>query len=150
MNWTLRAGAQELWQHDYMIFRYLAIEFSDGHVPANFSVSAWGVKYEYVDGESQFASDNATLNAVHELARWTLDGGILDTYTDSNSRERRPYECDGLIAAANRQLLQSDAMWARHSHSWVLEVPTWPIEWQQMSALLAYHDFMETGAPDLF
>ena len=34
--------------------------------------------------------------------------------------------------------------------SWVLEVPTWPIEWQQMSALLAYHDFMETGAPDLF
>lgn len=34
--------------------------------------------------------------------------------------------------------------------SWVLQVPTWPIEWQQMSALLAYQDFMETGAPDLF
>ena len=81
------------------------------------------------------------LNAVHELARWTLDGGVVDTYTDSNTRERRPYECDGMIAAAGRILLQSDAMWARHSHSWVLETPTWPFEWMQVSlhATLSRH-----------
>ena len=150
MNWTLRSGPQVLRQHDYMIFRYLAIEWS-GSVPAlNFSVGAWGVKYEYVDGDSSFASDNATLDAVYELARWTLDGGVVDTYTDSNSRERRPYECDGLVAATNRALVQNDAMWARHSHAWVLEVPTWPIEWQQMSALLAWHDYQATGSTDVF
>jgi hypothetical protein len=56
----------------------------------------------------------------------------LDTYTDSNTRERRPYECDGLIAATGRGLLQNDPMWGRHSHSWVLEVPTWPVEWMQV------------------
>ena len=89
-----------------------------GPVPANFSFRAWGVKYEYQDSDSAFVSDNITLNAVYELSRWTLDGGVIDTYTDSNTRERRPYECDGLIASANRQLLQSDAMWARHSHRW--------------------------------
>jgi hypothetical protein len=139
-----------------MIFRYLALQFTDGATgaarppPANLSVGAWGVKYEYAAAESAFASDNATLNAVHELARWTLDGGVVDTYTDSNSRERRPYECDGLIAAANRLLLQGDAMWGRHSHSWVLEVPTWPVEWMQMSALLAWQDYQATGSTDLF
>ena len=103
-----------------------------------------------MDGDSSFASDNATLDAVYELARWTLDGGVVDTYTDSNSRERRPYECDGLVAATNRALVQNDAMWARHSHAWVLEVPTWPIEWQQMSALLAWHDYQATGSTDVF
>ena len=35
-----------------------------------------------------------------------LHKGVLDTYTDSNARERRPYEADGLIAAGNRMLLQ--------------------------------------------
>jgi len=150
MNWTLRSGPQVLRQHNYMIFRYLAIEWSDSVPTLNFSVGAWGVKYEYVDGDSSFASDNATLDAVYELARWTLDGGVVDTYTDSNSRERRPYECDGLVAATNRALVQNDAMWARHSHAWVLEVPTWPIEWQQMSALLAWHDYQATGSTDVF
>ena len=53
------------------------------------------------------------LNAVHELARWTLDAGVVETYTDSNTRERRPYECDGLIASTGRNLIQNDAMWAR-------------------------------------
>ena len=90
------------------------------------------------------------LNQVHELARWTLDGGVVDTYTDSNTRERRPYECDGMIAASNRLLLQADAMWARHSHTWVYETPTWPVEWMQMAALLAAADYQATGSTDLF
>lgn len=143
-----------------MIFRYLALRFSAPAAgssakkgwapPSNFSVGAWGAKYEYVPADSAFASSNATLDAVHELARWTLDGGVLDTYTDSNSRERRPYECDGLVASANRLALQGDAMWGRHSHAWVLEVPTWPVEWQQMAALLAWQDYYATGSTDVF
>ena len=135
-----------------MIFRYVAVRISTelGPPPSNFSVGAWGVKYEYVASDSSFASSNATLNAVHELARWTLEGGVVDTYTDSNSRERRPYECDGLVASANRLALQSDAMWGRHSHTWVLAVPTWPVEWMQMAALLAWQDYYATGSTDLF
>jgi hypothetical protein len=33
-------------QHDYMIFRYLAIEVLSGVLPSNFSVSAWRINYE--------------------------------------------------------------------------------------------------------
>eukprot|EP00040_Diaphanoeca_grandis_P032975 m.200886 g.200886 ORF g.200886 m.200886 type:complete len:930 (-) comp32780_c0_seq3:56-2845(-) len=149
-NWTLRDGEQQIVQHNYMLFRYLSVRFVQGEVPTTFSVSAWGVKYEYIDTDSSFISDNATLNAVHELARWTLDGGVVDTYTDSNTRERRPYECDGMIAASGRALIQNDAMWGRHSHSWVLEVPTWPVEWMQMASLLAWHDYQATASVDVF
>lgn len=112
-----------------MLFRYISVNFARGAVPKKFSVSAWGVKAEYVsyccfvsrfihcfnhcsrffvtltdntyfnlrvtkktryiDSDSSFSSDDTTLNSVYELARWTLDGGVLDTYTDSNTRERR-------------------------------------------------------------
>ena len=71
-------------------------------------------------------------------------------YTDSNARERRPYEADGLIASGSRMLLQKNSvMWARHSHSWILTYPTWPVEWLQMTPLLAWEDYWATGTTDL-
>ena len=69
------------------------------------------------------------LNKVWELSSYTLQAAVTDTYADSNTRERRPYEADGLIAAGDRLLLQrSSIMWARHSHSWIMQFPTWPGE----------------------
>ena len=42
-------------------------------------------------GEAVNGSNVAeTLNAVWELNRYTVQAAILDTYTDSNTRERRP------------------------------------------------------------
>ncbi len=35
---------------------------------------------------------------MYDLCRYTLLSAALDTYTDSNTRERTPYEADGLIA----------------------------------------------------
>jgi hypothetical protein len=64
------------------------------------------VHYPYVDTDSSFASSNATLNAVWELSRYTLEAASMDTYTDSNTRERRPYEADGIIAASARLMVQ--------------------------------------------
>ena len=130
--------------------RYLAIEVLSGEIPKSFTVAAWRVNYEYVPADSKFISSDKMLNQVHELARWTLEAGVVDTLTDSNARERRPYECDGLIGGSNRALIQSDQMLNRHSFGWVLEVPTWPVEWQQMTPLLGYQDYMATGSVDLF
>lgn len=102
--------------------RYLAIEVLSGEIPDNFTVAAWRVNYEYIATDSSFVSSNEVLNKVHELARWTLEAGVVDTLTDSNARERRPYECDGYIGGSNRALIQSDQMLNRHSYGWVLEV----------------------------
>jgi len=86
---------------------------------------------------------------VWELSRYTLDAASMDTYTDSNTRERRPYEADGIIAATARLLVQRDYLWPRHSHAWVIQNPTWPVEWKQLSPFLGWQDYMATGQPDL-
>ena len=40
-------------------------------------------------------------------------------------------------------------MWARHSHAWTINSPTWPVEWQQLSSFLGWQDYMATGQTDL-
>ena len=148
-DWVLRDGEQELEQHKYMECRWVSLAFNGTAAPSNFSVSAWQVQYPYDPSDSHFSSSSSILNAVFELCRYTLEAASLDTYTDSNTRERRPYEADGIIAASGRSLLQRDFLWARHSHAWVINNPTWPVEWRQLSAFLGWHDYMATGTADL-
>jgi hypothetical protein len=89
------------------------------------------------------------LNAVWELSRYTLEAASLDTYTDSNTRERRPYEADGGIAATARLLVQREYMWPRHSHAWTIQHPTWPVEWKQLTPFLGWQDYQATGRTDM-
>ena len=145
-TWTLRDGAQVLEQHKYMECRWVFIEFS---VDTQFTLSAWRVNYPWVESDSNFQSDNEILNAVYNLCRYTLYSASLDTYTDSNTRERTPYEADGLIAMSGRLVVQREYLYARHSHAYVIQNPTWPVEWQQLDTFLGWQDFMATGQPDL-
>jgi hypothetical protein len=127
--WTLREGTQVLEQHKYQECRFVSLLFSEPDVaPTNFTLSAWKTHYPYDAADSNFSSSNGTLDAVFELCRYTLEAASLDTYTDSNTRERRPYEADGMIAATARLLIQRDYLWGRHSHAWVINNPTWPVE----------------------
>ena len=48
----------------------------------------------------RFASSSDVLNDVFDLCVATLRRTSLDTFTDSNTRERLPYEGDGFITAA--------------------------------------------------
>lgn len=105
--------------------RFVRLDFSAP--PPEFTLSAWWASYPWVESDSSFSSDNATLDAVFDLCRYTLHAASLDTYTDSNTRERTPYEADGLIAASGRLLVQRDVLFARHSHAFVIEHPTWPV-----------------------
>ena len=148
-QWTLRDGAQTLVQHKYMECRFVQLTFSGSMDVDGFTLTAWKTHYPFYEEDSHFSSSNATLDAVWELCRYTLDGASLDTYTDSNTRERRPYEADGIIAASGRLLVQRDILWGRHSHAWVINDPTWPVEWKQITPFLLWQDYMATGTNDL-
>jgi hypothetical protein len=126
--------------------RFVFIEFS---AATTFTLSAWRANYPWVESDSSFVSDNDVLNAVYELCRYTVYSASLDTYTDSNTRERTPYEADGIIAMSGRLLVQRDYVYARHSHAYVLQNPTWPVEWKQLDPFLGWQDYMATGQPDL-
>jgi hypothetical protein len=86
---------------------------ADGDAP--FSVSAWSVKYPWNETESAFASSNPMLNQVWDLCKNTLKVTSLDTTTDSNTRERLPYEADGYITGSSRTVFQKDQSWQLHS-----------------------------------
>eukprot|EP01050_Picozoa_sp_SAG11_P035670 SAG11_NODE_13195_length_666_cov_0.724868_1_plen_103_part_00 len=81
---------------------------SSSMIPADWGVAAWAVQQEYDPNDSHFSSDNTTLNRVWELCRNTLQAGVIGTFTDSNTRDRKPYEADGMIATAGRMLLQRE------------------------------------------
>ncbi|KAH8076945.1 hypothetical protein JL720_10243 [Aureococcus anophagefferens] len=127
-NLTLRGGPMRYETHQYMEFRYVQVDVLAGSfdVATDLDVGAWTAEYPYDAAESSFDSSDATLDGVYELARWTVEAGVLDTFTDSNTRERRPYEADMLCAGTARLWVQRDAALLRHSVSYVLEAPTKP------------------------
>jgi hypothetical protein len=88
-TWTLRDGQQTLEMHKYMECRFVSLTFA-GAAPKNFTLSAWMVHYPWQESDSSFSSSSATLDAVFELCRYTVHAAALDTYTDSNTRERTP------------------------------------------------------------
>ena len=88
------------------MFRYGEILFQDGDKEIeDFDLSSWVVKYPWSESDSYFNSDNEMLNKVWKLCKDTLRITSLDTFTDSNTRERLPYEADGYITAMSRFLL---------------------------------------------
>ena len=63
-----------------MEFRYVQVDLLAGSfdVATNLDVGAWTAEYPYDAAESSFDSSDATLNGVYELARWTVEAGVLD------------------------------------------------------------------------
>jgi hypothetical protein len=142
--------------HEYMLFRFATVEVvSPRPLPARsgaleLDLAAWRVNYPWRDGDSHFSSSDSTLNAVWQLAADTLRFTSLDTATDSNTRERLPYEADGYITGQSRLALQAEFAWPRHSWRHNILNPTWPTEWRQTTPLMALADFMATGEMQLF
>ncbi len=102
--WTTTNGTSAFEHHEFMEFRYAAIQWDGGGAVSStsslnepsapesppFTLTAWTVAYPYFEGESAFASSSPSLDAVWQLCENTLRVTSLDTTTDSNTRERLP------------------------------------------------------------
>ena len=80
-----------------MEFRFGSLTFANSTASRlkDFQLRVRTVRYPWVDTDSAFTSSSPVLNAVYDLCRYTTKATSLDTYTDSNTRERLPYELDG-------------------------------------------------------
>tara|TARA_B110000090_G_scaffold145620_1_gene159843 strand:- start:26 stop:1000 length:975 start_codon:yes stop_codon:yes gene_type:complete len=133
--------------HEYMEFRYVEVlilgpQAARTQVAPPFTLTAWRVQYPYYEGDSSFTSSNAVLNQVWALCENTLRVTSLDTSTDSNTRERLPYEADGLITGMSRLSLQKEFDWLTHSWTHNIWNPTWPTEWRQTLVHFAHIEYM--------
>ena len=146
-TFILGSGNISLETHEYVEFRYGTASFDDSSIAkkVQFKLHASVLHYPWVETDSDFTSSSDVLSGVYNLCRYTLKATSLDTYTDSNTRERLPYELDGFIAAKSRLLLQRELTWARHSFLYNIAYPTWPTEWHQLTVKMAHLDWLTTG-----
>eukprot|EP00948_MAST-09A_sp_MAST-9A-sp1_P003961 g3961.t1 len=95
--------------------------------------------------ETDFVSSSEMLNQVWRLCRDTIKYTSLDVTTDSNTRERLPYEADGYLTLRSWYALRADYDWPLHSINHLLNNPTWPTEWKQYTSFLVYEHFLQSG-----
>eukprot|EP00931_Biecheleriopsis_adriatica_P003616 TRINITY_DN105414_c0_g1_i1.p1 TRINITY_DN105414_c0_g1~~TRINITY_DN105414_c0_g1_i1.p1 ORF type:complete len:845 (-),score=124.72 TRINITY_DN105414_c0_g1_i1:52-2586(-) len=147
-QFTLAEGYNLFEQHEYVgVWRYgeILVKHDQAHnASKNFSLTQWSVAYPWED-EAYFQSDNAMLNKIWNLCYNTIKYNALDTFTDSNVRERLPYAADGFLASRSYWALRSDRAWPRHSIQHVLHNPTWPTEWKQYTILMVHEHYMQSG-----
>jgi alpha-L-rhamnosidase len=123
---TLADGESSFEQHEYIgPWRYGEIRIKNAAAKdcnLNFNLTQWSVSYPWED-EAAFSSSNGMLDRVWQLCRNTLKYTTLETFTDSNVRERMPYEADLFCAAGSYWALRSERALVRHSAQYVISNP---------------------------
>lgn len=94
---------------------------------------------------AHFRSSSPELDAVWALSRHTaLATTFLGIYVDGD-RERLPYEGDAHIHQLSHYNQDRTYATARHTLEFLLQRPTWPLEWQVHPLLMAWEDLLHTG-----
>ncbi len=60
-------------------------------------------------------------------------------------RERIPYEGDAYINQLGHYCVDSEYAFARFTHEYLIQHPTWPTEWHLHSVMMAWADYLYTG-----
>jgi hypothetical protein len=103
------------------------------------------VHYPFDESTSAFQCDNAILNQIWDLCKYSIKAtSFTGIYVDGD-RERIPYEADAYINQLCHYGADREFSIARYSHEYLLTHATWPTEWRQHSIMMAWTDYMYTG-----
>ena len=141
-------GPQAVLMPDYIgevaPFRYCQIENYAGSVSTG-DVVRLTVTYPFDTRASHFVSDNAALNEVWDMCRYTIEAtSALGIYIDGD-RERIPYEADAIINQLGHYAVDREYAMARRTSEYLLQHPTWPTEWILQALIIAWNDYLYTG-----
>jgi hypothetical protein len=129
---------------EVMPFRYCELVGYPGRLDAS-KVTQIAVHYPFDDGAAAFGSSSDVLNRVWELCKYSIKAtSFVGVYVDGD-RERIPYEADAYINQLCHYCVDREYTMARYSHEYLLRHPTWPLEWQHHSVLMAWEDYLYTG-----
>lgn len=125
-------------------FRYVELE----GMPASFRpnhLQRHALALPHDATAAHFRSSSPDLDAVWALSRHTaLATTFLGIYVDGD-RERLPYEGDAHIHQLSHYNQDRAYATARHTLEFLLQRPTWPLEWQVHPLLMAWEDLLHTG-----
>lgn len=124
-------------------FRYAEIE--DGVKISPESIRQIAVHTPFNDEAASFESDNSVLNAVWDLSKYSIKATTFcGVYVDGD-RERIPYEGDAYINQLGHYGTDQEYEFARYSHEYMIQKPTWCTEWHLHSVMMAWMDLMYSG-----
>lgn len=125
-------------------FRYCELVGYPGRLDSSKIVQT-AVHYPFDDEAAAFESSSEVLNQVWELCRYSIKAtSFAGLYVDGD-RERIPYEADAYINQLCHYCVDREYTMGRNTHEYLLRHPTWPLEWQHHSVLMAWEDYLYTG-----
>ncbi|OVE77540.1 hypothetical protein BVX99_02320 [bacterium F16] len=124
-------------------FRYVELEHAAGIDPN--SIYQVFVHYPFDDNAAAFESSDPVLNAVWDICKYTMKATTFcGVYVDGD-RERIPYEGDAYINQLGHYCTDQEYDFARYSHEYMIQKPTWCTEWHLHSVMMAWADHMYSG-----
>jgi len=129
---------------EVMPFRYVEIE----GLPPDFDPSRLkrhSLALPFDAGAAHFRSSSPELDAVWTLSRHTTEATTFAGIYVDGDRERLPYEGDAHIQQLSHYALDRNYATARHTLNILLGQPTWPLEWQMNTVMMAWEDLLYTG-----
>ncbi|MBR1927008.1 MAG: family 78 glycoside hydrolase catalytic domain [Bacteroidales bacterium] len=125
-------------------FRYVEIEDYDPKPEAG-QVVRQIVSYPFDNQAAFFRCDNALLNRIWDLCKYSVRATSFVGFFVDGDRERIPYEADALISQLCHYAADREYTLSRRTTEYLLDRPTWPTEWILQAVLLAWNDYMFTG-----
>jgi hypothetical protein len=142
--WTLKPGSQSIQSLNMKNFRYVEIIGSPVAITAD-NVKGYALRQEFDDEAAAFTSSNNFLNELYEFTKYSIKATNQDLWTDSQARERGPYEGDAIINMAASNAFSANYALGRHSHEYLIDNQTWPQEYKLFSVEMAWMDYLYTG-----
>ncbi len=128
---------------EVMPFRYAEIEA--GAAVDRDSIRQVFVHYPFDDSAAAFDCSSPVLNQIWELCKHTIKATTFcGVYVDGD-RERIPYEGDAYINQLGHYCMDHEYDFARYSHEYMLQNPTWCTEWHMHSVMMAWIDALYSG-----
>lgn len=106
------------------------------------------VQYPLNAEASFFVSSDATLNAVWDLCKYSIIATSFAGVFVDGDRERIPYEADAYISQLGTYAVSDDLTLSRYTTEYMVQHPTWPMEWSLYVPLMAWTDYLYTGNPE--
>jgi hypothetical protein len=142
--WTLKPGEQSLRSLNMKNFRYVEIIDSPVEITTD-HVKGAALRQEGNGDAAGFHSSNTFLNELYDFTQYTIQATNQDVWTDSQARERGPYEGDAIINMAASNVFSANYSLGRHSHEYLINNQTWPQEYKLFSVEMAWQDYLYTG-----
>ena len=157
-TWVLKEGTNNFETATMRNFRYVELIGLDDATKKSIvenpdSIMGWAIRQAFDEADSNFSatdgSDAATLmNRLWELSKYSIQATNQDVFTDSQARERAPYEGDLLVNSNTSYAVSGNYSLARHSNEWLMDNETWPNDYRIFSVEMAYLDYLYTGNKD--